>query len=104
VESAVEAAAVFAAHVRLGGRGAVLAQPLDEDVALHPEEFDAAVAQAEREASSKGVRGSGVTPFLLGRLADLTVGRTLAANQALIVANARLAAAVAGELTTSNQE
>jgi pseudouridine-5'-phosphate glycosidase len=39
-----------------------------------------------------------VTPFLLGRLADLTVGKTLAANQALIVANARLAAEVAGEL------
>jgi pseudouridine-5'-phosphate glycosidase len=101
VDTPADAAAAFAAHTRMGGGGAVLAQPVDEDVAVPPDVFDAAVTTAEAEAQAQGVRGSGVTPFLLARLADLTVGRTLAANQALIVANARLAAEVAAELHPS---
>jgi pseudouridine-5'-phosphate glycosidase len=40
-----------------------------------------------------------VTPYLLARLAELTDGKSLAANRALIVANARLAAEVAVEMT-----
>ena len=96
VESAAEAAAVFAAHVRLGGGGAVLANPLADALAVPADEFAAALAVAEREAA--GVSGPAVTPFLLKRLAELTGGRTLAANRALIVANAGLAAEVAREL------
>lgn len=95
VETPREAAAVFAAHVRMGGRGAVLAQPVDEDVAVTPEVFEAALTRAEAEAVAERVVGSRVTPFLLARLAELTVGKTLTANRALIVANARLAAEVA---------
>lgn len=98
VESPREAAAIFAAHVRLGGRGALLAQPIDEDVAVSPEEFRKAVEAAEAEAVAQGVSGARLTPFLLSRLADLTVGKTLAANQALILSNARLAAQVALEM------
>jgi pseudouridine-5'-phosphate glycosidase len=41
------------------------------------------------------VTGAKLTPFLLSRLAELSGGRTLAANRALIVSNARLAAEVA---------
>lgn len=96
VESAAEAAVVFAMHVQLGSGGAVLAQPLDESIAVPAEEFADALARAEAEA--RDVTGAEVTPFLLARLADLTGGRTLAANRELIVANARLAAEVAGEL------
>jgi pseudouridine-5'-phosphate glycosidase len=44
---------------------------------------------------AEGVSGPRLTPFLLARLAELTGGKTLAANRALIVANARLAAEVA---------
>ena len=98
VETPADAAKVFAAHVRMGGGGAVLAQPCPADVALPADEFEAALAVAEREASDAGVRGPAVTPHLLKRLAELTGGRTLAANRALIVANARLAAQVAVEL------
>lgn len=95
VESADHAARVFAAHTKIGGKGVLLCQHLDEDVSVRHEVFDGAMRQAEAEATAKGVGGSRLTPFLLGRLADLTVGQTLAANQALIVANARLAADVA---------
>ncbi len=95
VETAQEAATIFAAHVQMGGRGALLAQPLDEDVAIAPDLFNAAMKQAETEALLKNIKGAKLTPFLLTRLADLTVGKTLAANQSLIVANAKLAAEVA---------
>jgi pseudouridine-5'-phosphate glycosidase len=100
VESPAQAAALFAAHVRLGGGGAVLAQPCPEDVAVPAAEFDRWLAAAEADAREDGVTGAKVTPFLLARLAELSGGRTLAANRALIVANARLAAEVAGALGT----
>ena len=95
VDSPAEAAAVFAAHTRMGGGGVVLAQPCPEDVAVPADEFEAALDRAEAEAAAAGVGGPALTPFLLARLAELTGGRTLAANRALIVNNARLAAAVA---------
>jgi pseudouridine-5'-phosphate glycosidase len=98
VESPAEAAAVYDAHVRMGGRGAILVQPVDEKLAVSEDEFSAAMRTAEAEAAAKGVRGADVTPYLLSRLAELTDGKSLAANRALIVANARLGAEVAVEL------
>ena len=44
------------------------------------------------------LRGPALTPYLLARLAEITQGKTLQANQALMIANARLAARVAKEL------
>lgn len=97
-ETAAAAAAVFRAHVALGGGGAVLCQPCPPDVAVPAAEFDAALGQAELDAVAEGVSGPALTPFLLARLVELTGGKTLAANRALIVANARLAAQVAAAL------
>lgn len=99
-DSAREAAAAFAAHVRMGGKGAVLAQPCPPEVAVPASEFDAWLHEAESAARAAGVTGAKVTPFLLARLAELSGGRTLTANRALIVANARLAAEVAVALTS----
>jgi pseudouridine-5'-phosphate glycosidase len=95
-----EAAALLDMHWCLGGAGVVLAQPLPRETALEPEDFHKALVRAESQARAAGVRGPALTPFLLARLAELTDGRTLRANQALIVANARLAARVAAALTT----
>jgi len=99
VESPAEAAAVFAAHVRTGGGGAVLARPCPAEVAVPAAEFGEWLAKAEADARAAGVTGAKLTPFLLARLADLSGGRTPAANRALVVANARLAAEVAAALT-----
>jgi pseudouridine-5'-phosphate glycosidase len=95
VDTPSEAADVLRAHWDLGGGGVVLAQPVSGDVALDAKELNVALAEAERLAAACGVRGKQVTPFLLARLAELTGGKTLRANQALLVANARLAAQVA---------
>lgn len=99
VDAPRTAAEAFALHVELGGAGAVLAQPLSENLAVPADEFAAALATAEQEAA-RTVNGPAVTPFLLRRLTELTNGRTLAANKALIVSNARLAAEVARELAS----
>lgn len=99
VETPAEAAAVFAAHVRMGGGGMVLCQPCPAEVAVPPEEFNGALDRALTDAHREGVTGPRVTPFLLARLAELTGGRTLAANRELIVNNARLGGEVAVSLS-----
>jgi pseudouridine-5'-phosphate glycosidase len=98
VETPAEAARLVSAHWSFGGGGVLIAQAVLEKVALKPEEFDRALAAAEKQAADAGVRGPAVTPFLLSRLADLTGGRSLRANRELIVANAELAAKLALEL------
>jgi pseudouridylate synthase len=97
VDSPLEAARLMMSHWRMGGGGGVLAQPVEEDVALADEKVETAVVQAEDDAHAKGIHGGKLTPFLLARLAELTDGQSLRANQSLIVANARLAAEVARE-------
>jgi pseudouridine-5'-phosphate glycosidase len=96
------AARLFAAHVEMGSAGAILVQPVGEDVALVANEVEAAIGRAEAEATSRGIRGGALTPFLLSRLADLTGGRSLRANRSLILANARLAAQVAVEFSEAS--
>jgi pseudouridine-5'-phosphate glycosidase len=98
VDTPRQAADLFRAHWSFGGNGIVLAQPLDRHVALEPESFLNALSAAEQEAMGSGVRGKELTPFLLGRLAEITEGQTLKANHMLVIANARLAAQVARAL------
>jgi pseudouridine-5'-phosphate glycosidase len=95
VDTPEQAVALLTAHWQLGGAGVVLAQPVLADVALQQPEFELALKQTEQQAAAAGVRGKELTPFLLGRLADVTEGKTVRANQALVIANARLAARVA---------
>ena len=91
VESAEEAAAVARAHWNLGGGGVLLARPPDESL----EDIEPLIEDALRDARERGVTGKDVTPFVLSWLHDRSGGRTLAANRALVVANAELAAEVA---------
>jgi len=102
VDDAGAAARLFAAHVRMSGGGAVLAQPVAEESALAAAEVEHAVKEAHAEAMTQGMTGAALTPFLLQRMAELTGGKSLRANQALIVANARLAAEVAKELANQS--
>jgi pseudouridine-5'-phosphate glycosidase len=93
------AAALLRAHWELSGAGVVLAQPLPAETAVAPDALADALLRAEGEASEARVCGAALTPFLLHRLALATGGRTLQANQALVLSNARLAARVAGALS-----
>ena len=90
------AARLLSAHWTLGLQsGVLLANPIPETAALPGAEVDAWIETALAEATAAGIRGKAVTPWVLARLATLSDGRTLAANQALLLHNARVAAEVA---------
>lgn len=96
IESPEEAAAAMKASLdmQLGG-GMVIANPVPDGDALDPTEVDAAIRDAIAEMSSNGITGKDTTPFLLAKIAELTEGRSLAANIALVMNNAKLAAQIA---------
>jgi pseudouridylate synthase len=102
VETPAQAADILRAGRRLGthGYGLVLANPIapgDEiDRALH----DRVLAAGLTAAETQGVRGKDVTPFLLNFFHRQTHGASIAANVALVLSNARLAAEVATALAT----
>jgi pseudouridine-5'-phosphate glycosidase len=103
VDTPEEAALLMGAHWQLGGSGVVLARPVDEDVALDPNDFDQALTKAKTQARRGAIRGPALTPYLLARLAEHTAGRTLRANHALVVANAALASRVAASLAAQGR-
>src|SRR5262249_38655316 len=92
-DDAGEVARLLQAHWSLEGGGVVIARPIDDG--LHADELARHLQSAEEEAQRAGVSGAARTPFLLRRLAELTGGATLRANEGLIIANARLAAEIA---------
>lgn len=96
VETPREAANAMKSHWDLGlESGLVLANPLPEANALDQNEIETFIGEALGEAEAEGVRGKDVTPFLLRRLGELSAGRTLSANIALVENNARLGGALA---------
>ena len=95
-----EVAEIADTHWELGLGGVVLANPVPQDAAIPRGEIEAWIDAALAEADRAGVTGKEVTPFLLGRLAVLSSGRTLAANKALLIDNAGLAAKVALAIKT----
>ena len=99
-DTPAELADLIAAHRRLALPGGLLiANPLPPEHALPAAEMDAIIARAVSDAAAQGIAGKAVTPFLLGRVMDLTGGRSLIANIALIRNNAALAARIAVELS-----
>ena len=99
VDTPADAAELVRVHRRLGLPGAiVLTQAVPEAEALDEESLQNALDAALSEAKSMGIVGKPLTPFLLDSIRATTHGRSLGANCALLVANARLAAAVAVEL------
>jgi len=85
--------------------GVLVANPVPPEAEIPPEQIAEWIDVASADAERVGVRGKDLTPFLLARLAGLSGGRTVAANRALALSNAQLAAqiatALALELTTA---
>ncbi len=84
-----------------GPGGLLVVQPPPADHALPREEVEAWIATALGEAASARITGAEVTPFLLQRISELSDGRTLTANVALLLENAKLAARIARHTATS---
>jgi pseudouridine-5'-phosphate glycosidase len=75
--------------------GVVVSNPVPEQFAMPKEEIDRITEQALQEAGRQGVTGKKVTPFLLARIKELTEGRSLATNIALVEHNALVGARLA---------
>jgi pseudouridine-5'-phosphate glycosidase len=101
IDSPLEQASFIRTKWELGlDGGVVVSNPVPEASAMPKEEIDRITEQALREAGQHGVTGKAITPFLLDRIKQLTGGRSLATNIALVkhnaLAGARLAVALHG--------
>jgi pseudouridine-5'-phosphate glycosidase len=96
VDSVTELAAVVAAHRSLELPGGILvANPIPAQHEVPADEIGDVIDRAVTEAETQGIAGKDVTPYLLARVTELTEGRSLTANIALVGHNAALAADLA---------
>ena len=93
----IAAAHLMRAALHLPG-GQLIANPIPHSAEIPNAEITPIIAAALHDATAKGITGKSVTPFLLQRIFELTDGRSLTANIALVLSNARLAAAIATEI------
>ena len=89
-------AAILRARRQLGQGGVLVCVPPPEP--LDPDLLDRATLEAERRADAHSVVGPARTPFVLAAIAELTDGRSVTANTALVRNNAAIAAAIAAAL------
>jgi pseudouridine-5'-phosphate glycosidase len=106
LDTPAEVAALVRATWDLGlDSGVVVANPVPAEDEMPRAEIDGVIAQALADSERLGVRGKDITPYLLGRLVELSGGRSLQTNLALVRHNARvgtaLAVALAGSRTSS---
>jgi pseudouridylate synthase len=94
-----EIARAMELHARMGsGTGMLIANPILEADALDPAFIDGTIAEAVAEAAQRGISRKELTPFLLARINELSGGRSLVANIALVKNNAALAARIAAAM------
>nr|WP_306267527.1 pseudouridine-5'-phosphate glycosidase [Pararhizobium sp. IMCC3301] len=78
--------------------GVIVANPVPEAAEIDKQILEPLISRALKEARAAGIGGKAVTPFLLQRIFELTEGRSLETNIALVLNNAVLAARIAAEL------
>ncbi|MBS4213176.1 MULTISPECIES: pseudouridine-5'-phosphate glycosidase [Neobacillus] len=75
--------------------GAVIANPIPEEYAMDEEFINGVIETALKEAAERHITGKDVTPFMLGKVKELTEGKSLDANIALVKNNAVVGAKIA---------
>lgn len=104
VDDAAGAAALMERHAALGlTSGILLCVPLPEEAALLQADVEAAIAAAVHDIEARGIHGPAATPAILQRVAELTDGRSVRANLALIEHDATIAARIAVALAGSER-
>ncbi|RFP89107.1 pseudouridine-5'-phosphate glycosidase [Rhodobacteraceae bacterium 63075] len=78
--------------------GQLVGNPVPQAEEIAAETLAPIINRAQDEAEAQGISGKAVTPFLLGRIFELTDGQSLRTNIALVRNNARLAAQIAREI------
>lgn len=102
VDGPAAAATIARGHEGLGVRSTiVICNPIPSASAMDADDVAAAAREAESRADRDGISGKARTPFLLAALADITGGRSLEANLALLEDNARVAGEIAVALSAA---
>ncbi|HUH76724.1 MAG TPA: pseudouridine-5'-phosphate glycosidase [Devosia sp.] len=99
-DDVADIARVLEKQIELGLGGLLVANPIPEDAALDPKAIEARILQAVTQAEAEGVGRKEATPYLLKRIFELTEGKSLVANIALVENNAKVAAQIAVALGT----
>ena len=103
IESAQEAARVIKALEQLQAKhGVLITVPVPADKELPSDIAETAIQQATQEADEQGIAGKEITPFVLNRVKELTEGRSMETNIALLVNNSLVAGQIAVELVKLN--
>jgi pseudouridine-5'-phosphate glycosidase len=98
VDTPADVAATMAAKWSLGiDGGLVVANPIPAEDEIPADEIGGIIDQALADMDALGIHGKDATPYLLGRIVEITEGASLTANIALVRNNARLGAAIARE-------
>lgn len=95
-------AAFVAAELARTRRGVLVANPIPEPDELPAGLLEGWITRAHASAAEQDIAGRAVTPHVLAHLHQISEGRTLAANIALVLANARLAGAIAASMPPQN--
>ncbi len=96
VDTVDRLAALMDAKWSLGlGGGVSIANPVPEADEIPAEQIGLLIDRALADCDDRGIRGKDITPFLLGRIVELSGGASLETNIALVRNNARLGAALA---------
>lgn len=99
MDSPADIAAAHLMRARLGlVGGQLVANPISEADEITRADITPVIETALAEAETERIAAKAVTPYLLTRILELTGGRSLEANIALVLNNARLGAAIAGEI------
>lgn len=104
IESAKEIAEFAKAHWSMGLKSGILVtNPIPEAESISKSEMEPMIEKASQEAIQQGIHGQALTPFLLSRISELSKGKSLKANLALLLNNARLAAEIAKEMNVKKK-
>jgi len=99
IDSPDEIARLIQTKKDLGLTGGVLiTTPVPKELSMDKELIDNVINEALEEAERSGIKGKEVTPFLLSKIAEITKGKSLEANIALVYNNCRLASEISIEL------
>lgn len=99
MDTPAQIAAAHRMRARLGlPGGQLVANPIPVEAEIPRAEIMPVIEVALAEAAAQGIAAKAVTPFLLQRIFELTEGRSLQSNIALVLNNARLAARIAAAL------
>lgn len=93
------------AQLQLGiNSGLHFANPIPESAAIPKSEMDVFISEAIKQAEETGISGKDNTPFILAKIKELTNGRSVIANRALIASNVKRGTLIAYELTKLENE